>query len=218
LPPPALQVLVVGHANGRAFLDVGRAQAAFVVETAAAHGVTLDRPRAVFEFGCGCGRLARWVAPQVEGAGGTFSGSDLNPRLVRWCQANLPGRYHRNRLRPPLRLASGSQDLAYAFSVVTHLTRPVAEAWAAELARVLKPGGLALVSFHDEDWPRAPADLAETGYAVTTERLEGSNHMAAFATRAAFAGLCAAKFEVLAIRPSEPERPMQAWAVLRRQA
>jgi SAM-dependent methyltransferase len=220
LPPSLLRVLVAGSADAEWFLRHGEAQASTILAMAASHGASLDAPTTVFEFGCGCGRLARWIAPQAEAGGGAFTGSDLNPALVGWCADNLPGDYVRNRLKPPLPLAGASQDLAYAYSVVTHLTRPVTEAWLGEIARVLKPGGLALISFHDEDFrAEAMSDaLRRDGYVVNTTLLEGSNHMAAFTTRACFAELSAPWFDVEDIRKSDPASETQAWAILRRRS
>lgn len=220
LPPANLRVLVVSDGDGSGFLRSGRDLARLVEELGAPHGLSFDRPLAVLDFGCGCGRLARWIAPRVEAAGGRFTGSDLNPALVRWCAANLPGRYLRNGLAPPLRIEAASQDAIYAFSVVTHLTLPTTRAWLGELARVLRPGGLAMISFHDEDFRpgEQTAALRRDGYYVSTRMLEGSNHMASYATRAFFAGLCERDFEVLEIRPSDAANEMQAWAVLRRRA
>jgi SAM-dependent methyltransferase len=70
-------------------------------------------------------------------------GADYNPATVRWCAARIPGvTFVQNGLVPPLPLPAGTFDLVYAVSVVTHLSRPVAEAWLAELARIMAPGGL----------------------------------------------------------------------------
>jgi methylase of polypeptide subunit release factors len=45
-----------------------------------------DRKPRVFDFGCGSGRLARFLdmAPGIDGFG-----SDVNADQVAWCQANL---------------------------------------------------------------------------------------------------------------------------------
>lgn len=43
-------------------------------------------------------------------------------------------------------MESGDVDLVYSYSVFTHLPEPMINAWVAELARVLKPGGLLLTT------------------------------------------------------------------------
>jgi SAM-dependent methyltransferase len=219
MPPPDLLVAVAGGAGQAWFSERGQADAAKFMRLAAEAGLKgkLD----VLDWGCGCGRIARWVAADVVGRGGAFTGCDLNPKLVAWCQANLPGRYFANGLQPPLPLEAESLDLAYAHSVLTHLTEPTARAWLAEVARVLRPGGCALLTFHDETYAQAfapPEVVRQLGgkrYVVWNNALEGSNYMSAWTTRAYLAELAAPFFDVLQTLPGETETPEQAVAVLR---
>jgi SAM-dependent methyltransferase len=51
-----------------------------------------------------------------------------------------------SRPRPPLDLPGNSIDLIYAMSVFSHLPADVADAWIAEFARILKPGGIACLT------------------------------------------------------------------------
>lgn len=222
MPPAELMVVVAGTADQAWFSSRGQADATRFLAYAQAHGLDTAGPLAVWELGCGCGRIARWLAPDVLAAGGSFHGTDINRRSVAWCAANLPGRYVVNRLRPPTRLAAGSIDLAYAYSVLTHLREGATRAWLAEVARVLRPGGLALLTFHDEDYARAwappqvQAALAGQNYLVWNDALEGSNYMSSWTSRAYFTTLAAEVFEVLEIRPGDTGTPVQATAVLRR--
>ena len=221
MPPPDLLVAVAGTPSREWFSVRGRQDAAFFAGLAAQHGVPMTGRAVVADFGCGCGRIARWLAPQVLGGGGRFLGFDLNPRLAAWCAANLPGEYVRNRLRPPLDCAAAAVDVLYAYSVLTHLREATAVAWLAEIARVLRPGGLALLTFHDEAFadlfgpPGAAAALAKRPYVVLNDALEGSNYISAWTTRAHFTQLVSGRFEVLEIRPGQADRT-QALAVLRK--
>lgn len=221
MPPRELVVLVAGPSGPDWFSARGRADAERCRAIALRHGLDLAAGATVLDFGCGAGRIARWLAPEVEADGGRFLGFDLNRRLVGWCAANLPGRYAVNRLAPPLDLAASGLDFVYAFSVLTHLEEPTARAWLAELARVLKPGALALVTFHDEDYaaawgpPEVRARLEREPYVVWNRALEGSNYLSAWTTRAHFLSLAAAAFEPLEVIPGGREAPDQAIAVLR---
>ena len=111
--------------------------------------------------------------------------------------------------------------MLYAYSVLTHLREATAIAWLAEIARVLRRGGLALLTFHDEAFaelfgpPGAAAALAKRPYVVLNDALEGSNYISAWTTRAHFTELAAGRFEVLEIRPGQADRT-QALAVLRK--
>lgn len=223
-PPPDLLVLVTGTPSQRWFSQSGQRDAERFTALARAHGLDPASGKDVLDFGVGCGRIARWMAPRVTDGGGRFQGSDLNPRLAGWCAAHLPGRYGRNGLRPPLRQESRSLDLVYAYSVLTHLREPAARAWLQELARVLRPGGLALLSFHDESYARTwgPAGTAEQlaarPYVVLNDSLEGSNYLSSWTTRAHFEAMAAPWFDLKEIAPAGEVEQAHAIAVLRARA
>ena len=219
MPPSALIMAVNSTADQGWFSERGRADAATFMGLAAKHGLT--GALQVLDFGCGSGRIARWTALEVTAAGGGFFGTDLNPKLVGWCAANLPGRYTTNRLQPPLDIALRSLDLVYAHSVFTHLTEATARAWMEELAKRLRAGGLAVLTFHDEAYagawgPREVAHrLGAEGYVVWNNALEGSNYLSAWTTHDRFRAMADAGFEVLEIVPGHTDHPEQAIAVLR---
>jgi SAM-dependent methyltransferase len=221
LPPPELLVTVTGTSSREWFSVRGRQDAELFRRLAAQQGFTLTDRSVVVDLGCGCGRIGRWLAPEVIGGGGRFLGFDINPRLAEWCAANLPGEYARNRLRPPLACADGAADVLYAYSVLTHLRETTASDWLREIARVLRPGGLALLTFHDEAYAEvfgpAPvrAALAKRNYVVFNDALEGSNYISAWTTREHFARLASGPFEVLEILPGQADMT-QALAVLRK--
>lgn len=221
MPPAELIVAVAGTPSQAWFSKRGRQDADWFRETARRHGVDWTAPQAVWDLGCGCGRIARWMAPTVAESEGSFTGTDINSDLVGWCSRHLEGTYLRNRLRPPTSLKSGSQDVVYAYSVLTHLREPGMRAWLREVARVLRPGGLAMLTFHDEAYARAwgppEVNLALEGepYFVFNDALEGSNYMSAWTTRAYFEKLAAQWFDVLEVQPGRTEAPVQAMAVLR---
>lgn len=220
MPPAELVVLVSGPSLVW-FSERGRADAEMFRALAARHGADVATGLDVLDFGCGAGRIARWLAPEVIAAGGSFTGSDLNPKLAGWCAANLAGTYRANGLQPPLALADAAVDLVYAHSVLTHLTEPTARAWLAEIARVLRPGGLALMTFHDEAYAQAwapegvAARLDREGYVVWNNALEGSNYISAWTTWARLAEMAEPSFEVVEIVPGRNDEPAQAIAVLR---
>jgi SAM-dependent methyltransferase len=154
LPPRRLMVRVAGTADPEWFLRSGRA----AYDAIAAH-VPLASLDAVLDFGCGCGRVTRYWADFP----GSVRGSDLDRPAVEWCRGNLPfAHFEVNRLEPPLAFADGSFDLVYALSVFTHLTEPLQLAWRDELRRVLRPGGLLLVTTHGSSYrPRLEPDERE---------------------------------------------------------
>jgi len=78
LPPEEMRALV-GPTDTAAFDNPNRA---LVYRDLA--GVTGD----VFDFGCGCGRLARQLIQQRPQPR-SYVGVDLHAGMVRWCQTNL---------------------------------------------------------------------------------------------------------------------------------
>jgi SAM-dependent methyltransferase len=145
LPPSRLRLLVDGRSSDAdRFLSVGAQMADSIAAAAAQAGRPVGEMGAILDFGCGSGRVARhWAAlegPEVHGC-------DYNQELVAWCGDSLPFLYAtRNELEPPTPYVAGSFDLVYALSVFSHLSEPIGEAWIAELRRILRPGGLLVVS------------------------------------------------------------------------
>jgi SAM-dependent methyltransferase len=148
LPPRALRMAVAGTADPDWFLESGRRTAAKVEELLARHGRPVEEVGDLLDFGCGCGRVARHWRRLPRTA---VHGTDVNGKLVSWCAQNLTfATFSRNDLAPPLAFPDRRFDAAYAFSVLTHLPEELTFAWLDELARVLRPGGLLVVSTHGE--------------------------------------------------------------------
>jgi len=144
VPPARLRLLVDGRTgDANAFLRLGAQMCDSIQAAAAGAGAPVGRMRAILDFGCGCGRVARhWPldGPEVYGC-------DYNPDLVAWCTANLPNLWAtRNQLAPPTPYVTGSFDLVYALSVFSHLDEVLQRGWLAEFRRLLRPGGLLVLS------------------------------------------------------------------------
>ena len=100
----------------------------------------------VLDFGCGSGKVLRHFLPEAELC--ELWGCDIDTRSVDWINAELNPPLHAfaNGEAPPLDQPAESFDLVWSVSVFTHLTDHWA-GWLAELHRVLRPGGLAIISF-----------------------------------------------------------------------
>ncbi len=183
VPPPYLRTLVAGVPDLDHFIHSGRETVEEFDALLAAHGGGFAGAREILDLGCGCGRLARWVMERAPAA--RVTGADINPRLLKWSRDHLPGRWVRVRLGEPLPFAQDEFDLVYACSVLTHLREDTARAWLADVGRVLEPGGLALITFHDERHPSAAPvteALDRDGWAVRFDAVEGSNNLASYVT------------------------------------
>jgi SAM-dependent methyltransferase len=145
LPPARLRAQIgPAHADSEFFLRTGRGQADLVRNLIHQGGSSIEDFDALLDFGCGCGRILRhWdELPETQ-----VFGCDIDPRMVQWCDANLPfADVSVNDLEPPLAYADSAFDLVYAFSVFTHLSVELQHAWMQECLRVLRPSGWLLMS------------------------------------------------------------------------
>jgi SAM-dependent methyltransferase len=135
-------------AIGRRFQATSREGAAWISEMLARNRAPLEQTGSLLDFGCGCGRIIRnW-----KDLPGSVYGSDYNPHLVRWCADHLRfAQFRVNDFEPPLPYADDSFDLVYSISIFTHLDEPLQVPWMQELARVVRPGGLILVTVSGEE-------------------------------------------------------------------
>ncbi len=115
--------------------------------------------RTILDWGCGVGRVAAfWVK---YGLPFDLHGCDIDAESVAWCQEHLkPAQFTLIAPDPPMPYADGQFDLVTGNSVFTHLTEMAQDAWLAELRRVVRAGGLVLVSVHGPFAARAINDHA----------------------------------------------------------
>jgi SAM-dependent methyltransferase len=98
------------------------------------------------DLGCGIGRLLYHLEAEARRA--EIWGCDIDRASIAWLEAHLqpPFRFHCNAELPPLPFEDASFDLVVALSVFTHLVETWHE-WLLEVRRILRPGGVALLSF-----------------------------------------------------------------------
>lgn len=72
---------------------------------------------------------------------------DVDDQAIRWLKANHPEIDARvNPFAPPAPFESATFDLLCSISIFTHLSPASQRAWLAEVARLLQPGGLAVLT------------------------------------------------------------------------
>jgi SAM-dependent methyltransferase len=156
LPPDELIDRVVsGFSNEEAeqhralFLETGRRSLADFQLALAAIGDALAEHARILEFGCGCGRIMRWM--DDVGRSSTLVGTDIDARAIEWASDNLSfARFDVNDGKPPTRYADGQFDLILNHSVFTHLDATYQDLWLAELQRITAPEGVLVLSVHGD--------------------------------------------------------------------
>jgi SAM-dependent methyltransferase len=167
------------------------------------------RPARVCEWGCGPGRIVRHLPILAAGVPVEFYGSDYNRASIAWCRAHLPGvTFLENDLAPPLRVADGSFDVIFCRSVFTHLSAEMQDRWIADLRRVVRPGGIVILTTHGEAYrprltsqERARFDAGEL--VVRTLGSEGRKLFAAFHPPAFVRARLLRGLSILEYRPGE---------------
>jgi len=195
LPPPDLMLLVTGNADSTQWAASRRLAVEDIQGQLKALDIQLGRDAEILDLGCGCGRLlAGWEGLLPDTA--ILHGVDINPQLVAFCQDNIPfASVSCCNYDPPLGFDRAKFDLVYCASVFTHMTLPACLRWAAELARVVKPGGTLMISYHGEYYIDTLRGLAADGekrlrrdgyymflHGEEEQTFLGSNYYASFMT------------------------------------
>jgi ubiquinone/menaquinone biosynthesis C-methylase UbiE len=169
------------------------------------NGHHLEDFNAILDFGCGCGRVLRhWKSVK----GPQFYGTDYNPELIDWCQKKLIGLadFKVNKLTPPLAYPDEKFEFIYAISIFTHLTGDLQSTWMQELFRVLKKGGLLLITLHGESrlyqmTPEEQQQFNAGQLVVRCIEVAGTNYCGAYHPESFVRNHLSGDFEVLDFVP-----------------
>lgn len=117
------------------------------------HGQSSLEQADVLDFGCGWGRLIRYLARDVTP--GRLFGCDPVEEVLEVCRTTgVPGKLARSAFLLESLPFDQPFDLIYCFSVFTHLSEPAHERALSALHQGMRPGGLLVVTI------RPPAYLA----------------------------------------------------------
>lgn len=141
MPPPEVHAMarVPAAAGGSSYY------ADVVVDALREGGMDPAAARRGLDFGCSSGRVVRVLAatfPEVE-----WYGCDPIAPAIEWASANLPGIDFRvSPQRPPLPYGQAEFDFVFAISIWSHFAEPAAVAWLEEMRRIIRPGGLLVLT------------------------------------------------------------------------
>lgn len=169
-PPDEMQRQIVGSAGSQALIEARRFYT-LIRQYASKLGVKFD-PEAtrVLDFGVGWGRMIRYYLKDVIAE--NIHGVDVAPQMVEICRDTIPhGTFELIEPAPPIRFASNSFDVVFAYSVFSHLAEGIHMKWVEELSRVLKPGGILVATTQ----PRKFVELCQHWRANKPESLWHEN-------------------------------------------
>lgn len=184
LPPPGMRLCGPEYKDDNHFVGSALAE----VDRLAGRSMLGAHSR-VLEIGCGPGRFAIGILHRL-GLVASYTGVDVKPGVIRWCQENLdhPGfRFVHLDIQHPRYNAGGrlaqetvrlpaqnwSADLIYLYSVFSHMPEAQVDAHLQEFARVLAPNGrVDLTGFFES----GVEPMAENPPGYLRERWNGALH------------------------------------------
>jgi ubiquinone/menaquinone biosynthesis C-methylase UbiE len=148
LPIPPQELWLGYGSNSLEYLH-GKEQVAKMVAILKADGFDISTMKRVMDFGCGAGRMVRWLKPYSEEA--EIWGIDISADHITWAINNLspPFNFATTTTVPHLPFEERYFDLIYAGSVFTHIDDLV-EAWLLELRRILRSRGCIYITIQDK--------------------------------------------------------------------
>jgi len=141
-PTSEQMVRVAGTSDRSKFETEGISNYIKIARLFALYGQKSLENAQVLDWGAGCGRVARYF----EGNIAKLVGVDIDGDNITWCRNHLQGDFLAVDPLPPLPFADSSFDLIYGISVFTHLKEEHQLVWLNELARILAPTGIAILS------------------------------------------------------------------------
>jgi Methyltransferase domain len=171
VPEPSLQMNWNGS-HGLALLDQSKGFYRYVKSAVAAHGSKPLTESRVLDFGLGWGRLTRFFARDVEP--GSLMGVDPTPEILEVCRrSRIPAVLAKSEFLPDS-LPFEQLDIAYSFSVFTHISEQAAQTCLDALHAAILPGGLLVLTIRPPGYleldHRMHGALAELGDPVAAMR------------------------------------------------
>lgn len=178
----------------------------------------------ILDWGCGPGRIIRHLPGMVSNNCHLY-GTDYNEKSIEWCRKNIRGvNFSINSLRAELPFSDNYFDIIYGLSVLTHLSEQLHHEWYNELLRILKPGGLILLTTAGNNFKvkltRGEKEMFDRGHIVVRGMaMEGHRTFSAFQP-AEFMRILFSNSEILEHIETTPEKsrslPQDVWIIRKR--
>jgi SAM-dependent methyltransferase len=147
IPPADMRTRVDGTDNEEWFHVSGRLSCEAFAAALRLAGRELSEFHWVLDFGCGVGRVLRWLRATMPHS--QFTCADTDAEAIAWLGEHYTGIQLISLTKdglPPIAVPDARFDLVLAYSVFTHLDVNYQDAWLAELRRVVMPDGMLLLT------------------------------------------------------------------------
>lgn len=146
-PPPILRYRVHKALDDESYNKNGEAIASLVAERI---NSSFSRTKyiKVLDFACGPGRVAIRLKEKLSDI--LLYGSDIDNEAIDWATKNIShvAEFSINNSLPPTSFKDDFFDLIYSISLFTHLDEDMQFLWLKEMIRIVKPGGILLITVH----------------------------------------------------------------------
>ncbi len=149
VPSPFLMYKVAGTVDEAWFINSGKASLVDLEIALSTVGYNLTDFKKILDWGCGCGRITRHMSEIKNYA--EIHGCDIDAEAINWSKTHIPFvNFSICDGLPPTLYPNNYFDFIFSHSVMTHLDENYQDAWLAELKRILKPGGVIILSTHGD--------------------------------------------------------------------
>lgn len=147
IPPPDLWL---GYGQNTQEYLYGKEQIGTMIKILANNGYEISKMKNILDFGCGAGRMIRWLRPFADNS--EIWGVDISADHITWAINNLnpPFKFATTTIAPHLPFEERHFDFIYAGSVFTHIDDLV-ESWMLELRRILSDNGTIYITIQDKN-------------------------------------------------------------------
>lgn len=144
LPPPELRIHVGRTTDASNWWSQGQNSSRRVIEIFGESPAGL-----VLDWGCGSGRTLNWLYAH-PGWREMYRGCDVDAEAIKWLRKQGFDKVEVCGVFPPLPYPDGAFVGLFNFSVLTHIEPDRHHLWYKEMARILKPGGIAHITVQSD--------------------------------------------------------------------
>jgi len=114
----------------------------------------------ILDFRCSWGRVIRFYLKDIDPS--RLWGIDPYDKAIEFCKQSNPWcNFYRNDPFPPVPFPDKMFDLVYSYSSFSHLSEEAHQKWLEEFSRIIKPGGLLIVTTWGRDLLTRCSDLRD---------------------------------------------------------